>query len=141
LGKPLQESDLAFSQLDGSPLLPGTVSQAWRRLTLCSGLKGVRLHDAWHTHATLLFKLGIHPKIVQERLEHSSIAITLDTYSHIVPGLQAAAAKRFDELFDQRREDRVVERIRWLLWEMAVAMVNINSGFPNKKWCRGSESN
>jgi hypothetical protein len=89
----------------------------------------------------LLFKLGIHPKIVQERLEHSSIAITLDTYSHVVPGLQAAAAKRFDELFDQRREDRVVERIRWLLWEMAVAMVNINSGFPNKKWCRGSESN
>jgi integrase len=112
LGKPLQESDLVFSQFDGSPLLPETVSQAWRRLALRNGLKGVRLHDARHTHASLMLKQGIHPKIVQERLGHSSIAVTLDTYSHVAPGLQAAAAKRFDELFDQRREDRVVERIR-----------------------------
>jgi integrase len=112
LGKPLQESDLVFSQFDGSPLLPETVSQAWRRLALRNGLKGIRLHDARHTHASLMLKQGIHPKIVQERLGHSSIAVTLDTYSHVAPGLQAAAAKRFDELFDQRPEDRVVEKIR-----------------------------
>ncbi len=45
-----------------------------------------------------MLKQGIHPKIVQERLGHSTIAITLDTYSHVAPGLQEAAAKRFDEI-------------------------------------------
>ena len=44
-----------------------------------------------------MLKQGAHPKIVQERLGHSSISITLDTYSHVVPGLQEAAANRFDE--------------------------------------------
>ena len=63
------------------------------------GLKVIRLHDARHTHASLMLKQGIHPKIVQERLGHSTIAITLDTYSHVSPGLQEAAAKRFDEAF------------------------------------------
>ena len=46
-----------------------------------------------------MLKQGIHPKIVQERLGHSTIAVTLDTYSHVSPGLQEAAAKRFDESF------------------------------------------
>ena len=49
------------------------------------------------THATLLLKQGVHPKIVQERLGHSTIAVTLDTYSHVTPGLQEAAALKFDE--------------------------------------------
>ncbi len=53
-------------------------------------------HDARHSHVSLMLKQGIHPKIVQERLGHSSIQITLDTYSHVTPGLQQAAAKSFD---------------------------------------------
>ena len=60
----------------------------------------VRLHDLRHTHATLLFKAGVHPKIVSERLGHASIAITLDTYSHVLPGLQEAAAERFDRMLE-----------------------------------------
>jgi integrase len=48
-----------------------------------------------------MLKQGIHPKIVQERLGHSSIQMTIDTYSHVAPGIQEAAAKRFDELFTQ----------------------------------------
>jgi|TARA_B100000315_G_scaffold151675_1_gene140466 hypothetical protein len=51
-----------------------------------------------HTHASLMLKQGVHPKIVQERLGHSTIAITLDTYSHVTPGLQEAAANRFDDI-------------------------------------------
>ncbi len=62
-----------------------------------AGVKVIRLHDARHTHASLMLKQGIHPKVIQERLGHASIAITLDTYSHVAPGLQEAAAKRFDE--------------------------------------------
>ena len=55
-----------------------------------------RLHDLRHTHATLMLKQGVHPKVVQERLGHSTISITLDTYSHVTPGLQRAAAMAFD---------------------------------------------
>jgi len=58
-----------------------------------------------------MLKQGIHPKIVQERLGHSSIAITLDTYSHVAPGLQQAAAKRFDEAFNVRYNEREKEAV------------------------------
>ncbi len=51
----------------------------------------------------LKLKQSIHPKIVQERLGHSTIQMTLDTYSHVAAGLQAAAAQRFDSLFDSRK--------------------------------------
>ncbi len=60
-------------------------------------LKNIRLHDARHSHASLMLKQGIHPKVVQERLGHTSIQVTLDLYSHVAPGLQKAAAVRFDE--------------------------------------------
>jgi integrase len=102
LGIPLTDDDLVFSHLDGKPLLPNTVTHAWIKLVRRTGLKGIRLHDARHTHASLMLKQGIHPKIVQERLGHSSIQITLDTYSHVAPGLQQAAATRFDEAFNNR---------------------------------------
>ena len=60
------------------------------------GLAGTRLHDLRHTHASLLLAQGVHPKIVSERLGHASVAITLDTYSHVLPGLQEAAVAEFD---------------------------------------------
>jgi len=98
LGKPLKDDDLVFSGLEGKPLLPDTITHAWIKLVRRTGLEGIRLHDARHTHASLMLKQGIHPKVVQERLGHASIQITLDTYSHVVPGLQEAAAKRFDDI-------------------------------------------
>ena len=98
-GKPLTADDLVFSTLEGKPLRPNTVTRAWTIIAARAGLRVIRLHDARHTHASLMLKQGIHPKIVQERLGHSTIAITLDTYSHVSPGLQEAAAKRFDEVF------------------------------------------
>ena len=79
------------------------------KLARRSGLNGIRLHDARHTHASLMLKQGIHPKIVQERLGHSSIQITLDTYSHVVLGIQQAAANRFDEIIISNRENEAGE--------------------------------
>jgi len=102
MGIPLKDDDLVFSHLEGKPLLPNTVTHAWIKLVRRTGMKGIRLHDARHTHASIMLKQGTHPKIVQERLGHSSIQITLDTYSHVVPGLQEAAATRFDEAFGNR---------------------------------------
>ena len=84
---------------------------AWHNLAHRCGLDGIRLHDARHTHASLMLKQGIHPKIVQERLGHASIQITLDTYSHIAPGLQQAAALKFDGVFASRHENESVEKV------------------------------
>jgi integrase len=62
-----------------------------------AGLPDMRFHDLRHTCATLLLTKGIHPKIVSEMLRHSSIAITLDIYSHVIPGLGNAAARAMED--------------------------------------------
>jgi integrase len=62
-----------------------------------AGLPDIRFHDLRHTCATLLLTKGIHPKIVSEMLRHSSIAITLDTYSHVIPGLGDVAASAMED--------------------------------------------
>jgi len=100
LGNPLTEEDFIFSWPDGRPMDPDVVTQAFHRIAGKAGLKNVRLHDLRHTHATLMLKAGIHPKVVSERLGHANIGITLDIYSHVLPGLQEAAAEKFDRIFE-----------------------------------------
>ena len=108
LGKPITDNDLVFCHPNGSPLLPDTISHAWDKAIRRTGLKVIRLHDARHTHASYMLKQGIHPKVVQERLGHSSIQLTLDTYSHVAPGIQEKAAARLDDIFKtERRKDSV----------------------------------
>ncbi len=87
---------LVFASPEGSPWSPAAFSLAFMRLVRQVGLAGTRLHDLRHTHASLLLAQGVHPKIVSERLGHASVAITLDTYSHVLPGLQEAAVAQFD---------------------------------------------
>ncbi len=110
LGVSINDNDLIFCRLDGKPLRPNTVTHAWNVLAIRAGIKVIRLHDARHTHASLMLKAGTHPKIVQKRLGHSSIMMTLDTYSHVAPGLQEAAAEKFDSMVP-RRENRAVEKV------------------------------
>jgi integrase len=105
----ITDSGLVFCHYDGSPYRPDTISHAWRKLAKKTGVD-VRLHDARHTHASLMLKQGIHPKVVQERLGHATISTTLDTYSHVLPGLQEAAASRFDDIL--LPQDRVDKSIR-----------------------------
>jgi integrase len=105
-GKLLQETDLVFCQPDGKTLRPSTITRAWQTVATKAGVKIIRFHDARHSHASMLLKGGIHPKIVQERLGHSSIEMTLDIYSHVVPGLQEAAARRFDDLVNHKIETK-----------------------------------
>ena len=93
LGTTLDPSSLVFSHADGSPLLPNTVTHAFIKIVRRAGLHGVRLHDLRHTHASVMLRQGVHPKIVQERLGHSSVSITLNVYSHVTPELQAAALR------------------------------------------------
>jgi len=113
LGILLSDDDLVFSHFDGSPLLSGTVTHARIKLVRRTGIKLIRLHDARHSHASLMLKQGVHPKIVQEQLGHASIQVTLDTYSHVAPGLQQAAAAHFDEAFNTKYnepENEAVEK-------------------------------
>ena len=110
---PMTENDLVFSHWDGSPLLPDSITHAWVKLVRKCGLEGIRLHDARHTHATIMLKQGVHPKIVQERLGHSTISTTLDTYSHVAPGLQQAAAKGFDDIL--KKESKLVKELQEII--------------------------
>jgi len=102
LGKALTDNDFVFAHPDGTPWDPSTVTHAFQRIIRKAGLPRIRLHDLRHTHATLMLKAGVHPKIVSERLGHSNVGITLDTYSHVLPGLQEAAAKRFDDMLESK---------------------------------------
>lgn len=90
---------LVFRNPDGSPVSPNALSHHWRHVVAASGLPKLRLHDLRHTHATLALAAGVHPKVVQERLGHSTVAFTLDVYSHAVPALQEEAAERVAALF------------------------------------------
>jgi integrase len=84
--------DLVFCLDDGRPLHVGNLTRRdFRKVLERAGLPQVRFHDLRHGHATLLLQQGVHPKVVQERLGHSTISVTMDTYSHVVPGLQRQA--------------------------------------------------
>jgi integrase len=92
LGPAYQDQDLIVCHLDGTPIHPKTVSYQFGRALRLAGLPRIRLHDLRHTHATLALHAGVHPRVVQERLGHANVSITLDTYSHVDLDLQAAAA-------------------------------------------------
>src|SRR5690606_19358849 len=88
---------LVFCRPDGLPWHPDYVTSAVRKLIEASGLPRIRpLQDLRHTHATLLLVGGEHLKVVQERLGHHSHSFTSDTYQHVTPGMDDAAAARFD---------------------------------------------
>ena len=92
---PAGNGSFVFCHSGGGPIDPTWVSRSFRRFADRAGLEGLRFHDLRHTHASLLLTEGVHPKVVSERLGHSSISITVDTYSHIHPTVQREAVERF----------------------------------------------
>jgi integrase len=78
-------------------LSPDEVSATYSRIVRRLGIPDVRLHDLRHAYATALLKAGVHPKIVSEALGHSSVAFTLDVYSHVIPSMQEQAAQAIEE--------------------------------------------
>lgn len=97
-GKKWQENDLLFPTTIGTPYEPRNLVRHFEELLQKNRIPRVRFHDLRHTAATLMLQKGIHPKVVQERLGHSSITITLDTYSHVIPSMQGEAADEIDDL-------------------------------------------
>jgi integrase len=97
LGVRVDEQIPVVSQETGDALQPNSLTHEFVRiLSKAPALPRVRFHDLRHTHATQLLTVGVHPKIAQERLGHSTISITLDLYSHVMPGMQQDAASKVD---------------------------------------------
>lgn len=105
LGNKYKFQDLLFSNIFGGPLDTGNfVSRYFKPLLKDAGVNdGFTFHDLRHTHATLLLRQGVNPKIVQERLGHSTISITLDIYSHVLPDMQGAAVDALTKVFTKAK--------------------------------------
>ena len=97
-----RDSGLVFTTRHGKPLEPSNVVTRFHRLLKKAGLRHQRIHDLRHTCATLLLIQGVNPKVVMERLGHSSIRLTLDTYSHVTPSLQRDASAKMDDILTDR---------------------------------------
>jgi integrase len=89
---------LVFTEADGSPVNPVRFSKQFERAVKAAGLPRIPLHGLRHTWATVALSAGVHPKVVSERLGHSTISLTLDVYSDVLPGLQEEAAAKVASL-------------------------------------------
>ncbi|MBP3721859.1 MAG: site-specific integrase [Selenomonadaceae bacterium] len=102
LGDKFDSNDLVFTTPFGMPISPTNFTRRYFRplLEKCGINKDFTFHGLRHTHATLLLKQGVNPKIVQERLGHSSIKVTMDTYSHVLPDIQRQALCAIEKIFE-----------------------------------------
>jgi integrase len=94
------DQGLMFTTTIGTPLDPANVLKHFKELLAKAELPDIRFHDLRHTAASLMLQQGVHPKVVQERLGHSTVSLTLDVYSHVVPSLQRDAADIMDAALD-----------------------------------------
>ncbi len=102
-GHPVELDDPIFTNPQGRPLHPETMSQLFARQVARIGMPPIRFHDLRHTHATLLIATGVPVKVVSERLGHANPGFTMATYQHVLPGMGADAAKRFAALLTTHR--------------------------------------
>jgi integrase len=112
LGIRLSDDDLVITHADGSIVQPIYVSQLWARAVQKTQLAHLRFHDLRHAHATHLLANGVHPKVASERLGHSRVGITLDLYSHVMPGMQEDAAAIVDNELQIAMQNRAPKPIR-----------------------------
>lgn len=87
-----------FTDGHGKPVHPHAVQESFRRLVNKTDVPRIRFHDLRHTHGSLLIKEGVPVKVVSERLGHANVAFTIQTYQHLLPGMQAEAAKTYERL-------------------------------------------
>ena len=111
LGEPLSGDDLVVAHADGSVVQPITLAALGPNHPQDAAQR-LRFHDLRHAHATHLLAIGTHPKVASERLGHSKVGITLDLYSHVIPGMQKEAAATVDAPWksDQEPEDKLVAK-------------------------------
>jgi integrase len=91
-----------FTTPDGRPVHPHALTQAFQRIARRAGLPVIRLQDLRHTHGTLLIQAGVPVKVVSERLGHANATFTIETYQHVLPGMQTDAARTIETLATPR---------------------------------------
>jgi integrase len=106
IGVRLTDDSFVVAQADGSPVQPNTLTHNWVIECAKIGLPRIRFHDMRHTHASHLLASGVHPKVASERLGHSKVGLTLDTYSHVLPNMQAGAAALVDDALQLALQNR-----------------------------------
>lgn len=113
LGDAYHDGDLVFPRRAGEPVPPSNISHAFVRLVKRAGVGPLRFHDLRHTAATLMLRAEVHPKVVSERLGHSTISVTMDLYSHVIPSMQREAAEALDNVLAVEKDrKRVFSRPR-----------------------------
>jgi integrase len=108
-GASWEEHDYVYCTLHGTHLGPNHVVEEFKLLLKRAELPDIRFHDLRHSAATLLLSIGIHPKVVQELLGHTQINITMDVYSHVLPGMQKDAMSKLDEALKRQEGDEKKE--------------------------------
>jgi integrase len=101
LGSAWQDSGLVFTSPIGTPMEPRNMTREFHRMLTAADVPRVRFHDLRHTAATLLLAQGVDPRTIMETLGHSQISLTLNTYTHVLPALQAEAAAKLDEILSR----------------------------------------
>ncbi len=100
LGPLYDDQDLVFAQADGGPIDSRVMLDRFQRALHRAGLPSLTIKDLRHVHASIMLSEGVHPRVVQEQLGHASITLTLDTYSHVTPGIQSEAVQRVGKVLD-----------------------------------------
>lgn len=95
-GRGFQNLGFVIRQKDGAPFCPDSMTQKWRKFLKKNNLPSIRLHDLRHSNATALIQAGVSAKVVQQRLGHSDVNITLNTYTHVLPEMDIDAAQKLD---------------------------------------------
>jgi integrase len=101
------ETDLVVTTSVGTPYSPRNLLRNFYMIIDKTGVKKISFRDLRHTHATLLLKLGVNPKIVSERLGHSKVSITLDIYSHVLPDMQESSAQQLSDHLNGKAKKKV----------------------------------
>ena len=112
LGIRQNDATFVYAREDGEPMQPRSLTHAWQQIIARTSLPRLRLHDLRHAHATHLLSSGVHVKVASERLGHSKVGITLDLYSHVLPGMQADAAGLVDDALRLELKKRASASVR-----------------------------
>ncbi len=100
----VQNLNFVIHQKDGSPIKPDSMTQKWQRFLKTHKLPKIRLHDLRHSNATALIQAGVNPRVVQQRLGHSDVNITLNTYTHVLPEMDVEAAEKLESILLKRAQ-------------------------------------
>ena len=97
VGQEYRDHGLIFATTLGKPILPRNLVRSFYAIRTRAGVPSIRFHDLRHSHASFLLAQGENPRLIAERLGHSTVSFTLQTYSHLPPGAQKAAASKLEE--------------------------------------------